>query len=84
MLRKQGMAIHTGTKVTGGRRDGSRVFVDVEQGASRLTLDGDKVVGEEPLLVDQKLRVRDVREGPDGAVYVITDEGKLMKITPKA
>src|SRR5262249_25068051 len=44
ILRKQGLAIHTGTKVTGGRREGGRVFVDVEQGASRLTLDGDYVL----------------------------------------
>jgi dihydrolipoamide dehydrogenase len=53
VLRKQGMAIHTGTKVTGGRREGERVFVDVEQGASRLTLDGDYVlvsIGRKPSL----------------------------------
>ena len=49
----------------------------------RLTLDGDKVVSEEPLLVDQHLRIRDVRIGPDGAVYVLSDDGKLMKLTPK-
>ena len=49
----------------------------------RLTLAGDKVVAEEPLLVDQHSRIRDVRIGPEGAVYVITDEGKLMKLTPK-
>ncbi len=50
----------------------------------RLTLDGnDKVVSEEPLLVDQHSRIRDVRIGPEGAVYVITDEGKLMMLTPK-
>jgi glucose/arabinose dehydrogenase len=34
-------------------------------------------------LVDQHQRIRDVRIGPEGAVYVISDEGKLMKITPK-
>jgi len=49
----------------------------------RLTLDGDKVVSEEPLLVDQHLRIRDVRIGPEGAVYVLSDDGKLMKLTPK-
>jgi hypothetical protein len=42
-----------------------------------------KVVAEEPLLVDQHSRIRGVRIGPEGAVDVITDEGKLMKITPK-
>lgn len=48
----------------------------------RLEMKDGKVVGEEPLLVDQKQRIRDVRIGPDGAVYVLTDDGKLMKITP--
>lgn len=49
----------------------------------RLTMDGDKVVSEEPLLVDMKARIRDVKVGPEGAVYVISDDGRLMKITPK-
>jgi len=52
----------------------------------RLVLDGDKVVAEEPLLVELHSRIRDVRVGPDGAVYVLTDspmEGKLLKLTPK-
>ncbi|HTK35932.1 MAG TPA: PQQ-dependent sugar dehydrogenase [Caulobacteraceae bacterium] len=49
----------------------------------RLTLSGDKVVDEEPLLVDWKNRIRDVRVGPEGAVYVLTDQGRLMKLTPK-
>jgi glucose/arabinose dehydrogenase len=48
----------------------------------RLEMQGGKVVGEEELLTDQGGRVRDVRVGPDGAVYVVTDEGKLMKLTP--
>jgi aldose sugar dehydrogenase len=49
----------------------------------RLTLSGDKVANEEPLLVEQHSRIRDVRIGPDGAVYVLTDNGKLLKLTPK-
>lgn len=49
----------------------------------RLTLDGDKVVGEERLLAELKQRIRDVRVGPDGAVYVLTDGGPLIKLTPK-
>lgn len=50
---------------------------------ARLTLDGDRVVGEERLLVD-RARIRDVRVGPDGAIYVLTDEeeGELLKIVP--
>jgi len=49
----------------------------------RLTLSGKKVVAEEPLLMDRRTRIRDVRMGPDGAVYVLTDGGTLMKLTPK-
>jgi glucose/arabinose dehydrogenase len=48
----------------------------------RLEMSGGKVVAEEPLLVDQKSRIRDVRIGPEGAVYVITDAGKLLRISP--
>jgi glucose/arabinose dehydrogenase len=49
----------------------------------RLTLSGKKVVAEEPLLVDQHDRIRDVRMGPEGAVYVLTDNGKLLSLAPK-
>jgi glucose/arabinose dehydrogenase len=49
----------------------------------RLTLDGDRVTGEERLLKDLGQRIRDVRVGPDGAVYVLTDGGGLLKLVPK-
>jgi glucose/arabinose dehydrogenase len=50
----------------------------------RLTLSADdKVVSEEPLLTDLHQRIRDVRVGPEGAVYVLTDTSMLVKITPK-
>jgi glucose/arabinose dehydrogenase len=49
---------------------------------ARLKLDGERVVGEERFLVDRG-RIRDVRVGPDGAVYVLTDEepGELLVLT---
>lgn len=51
---------------------------------SRLTLKNDRVVSEEPLLLDQHSRIRDIRVGPDGAVYVLTDnDGKLLVLRPK-
>ncbi|MDZ3990933.1 PQQ-dependent sugar dehydrogenase [Pseudomonas sp. Teo4] len=48
----------------------------------RLQLVGDKVVHEERLLSQLKARIRDVRVGPDGYLYVLTDEkdGKLLKV----
>jgi aldose sugar dehydrogenase len=63
------------------------VFVGALRGRllDRLTLSRDKVVSEEPLLVDLHTRIRDVRVGPDGAVYVLTDGNgaRLLKLTPK-
>ncbi len=51
----------------------------------RVTLDDGRVTGEEHLLADRGQRVRDVRQGPDGALYVVTDEanGELWKIAPR-
>ena len=61
----------------------------------RLEISGDKVAAEEPLLADMNTRFRDVKVGPDGAVYVMTDSGtantspntpattKLLKLTPR-
>jgi glucose/arabinose dehydrogenase len=48
----------------------------------RLELKDDKVVHEERLLGELKSRIRDVRQGPDGYLYVLTDEddGKLLKV----
>jgi aldose sugar dehydrogenase len=61
----------------------------------RLEIADNKVVAEEPLLMDMNTRFRDVKVGPDGAVYVMTDSGtasigpdtpptsKLLKLTPQ-
>ena len=51
----------------------------------RLELNGEKIVAEERLLTDRKERIRDVRQGPDGALYLLTDaaNGKLLKLVPK-
>ncbi len=73
------------------------VFVGMLNGRQldRFKFVGGKVVQEEALLADMKERFRDVRVGPDGAVYVLTDSGgtiatpdtpattKLLKLTPK-
>lgn len=50
----------------------------------RLRLKGDRVVGEEVLLSELHERIRDVRQGPDGALYVLTDNdaGRILKLTP--
>jgi len=51
---------------------------------ARLVLQGERVVGEERLLTELDARIRDVREGPDGALYVLTDrDGKLVRLVPR-
>lgn len=49
----------------------------------RLVLDGDNVVAAETLLEDQGKRIRDVRQGPDGALWLLTDDsGEVLRVTP--
>ena len=51
---------------------------------ARLKFEGTKLVKEEKLLTDLKERVRDVRQGPDGFIYLLTDHGKgqLLRLQP--
>ncbi len=48
----------------------------------RLVLNGERVVSEEKLLADRKERIRYVRQGPDGSIYVISGAG-ILRLTPK-
>ncbi|MES9830374.1 MAG: PQQ-dependent sugar dehydrogenase [Candidatus Thiodiazotropha sp.] len=50
----------------------------------RLELDGEKVVHEERLLTGIIGRIRDIRQGPDGLIYLLTDshDGKLIRLIP--
>ena len=50
----------------------------------RLTLNGNKVTGEERLLRNLNERIRDVRQGPDGALWLLTDTqaGRILRVTP--
>lgn len=51
----------------------------------RLMVRNDRVVGEEHLLKDLDARIREVVQGPEGALYLLTDatNGKVLKVTPK-
>ncbi|MCU0833279.1 MAG: PQQ-dependent sugar dehydrogenase [Chromatiaceae bacterium] len=78
-----GLALYTGEvypQWTGNLFSGALKFQQVR----RLVLDGTSVVGEEKLSIGQ--RVRDVRQGPDGYLYLLTDEpdGALLRILPTA
>jgi glucose/arabinose dehydrogenase len=51
----------------------------------RLTVANGRVTGEEHLLNDRGKRIRDVRQGPDGALYLVTDDdnGELWRVSPR-
>ena len=53
---------------------------------ARLTLDGERVIGEERLFESLGERIRDVRQGPDGYLYLLTDspQGRLLRVEPAA
>lgn len=80
-----GMAFYTGTQIKAWEGD---AFVGALAGKQlrRLELDaGGKVTGEEALLTDLDERIREVRMGPDGYLYLLTDakDGKLLRVEPK-
>jgi glucose/arabinose dehydrogenase len=54
----------------------------VGQRLVRLVLEGERVVAEEKLLGDLRQRIREVRQGPDGAVYLLAG-ASLVRLTPK-
>ena len=78
-----GMAFYTGDRFPRWRGD---LFVGAlrDQMLVRLRLDGGKVVKEERMLKDAIGRIRDVRSGPDGLLYLLTDEarGMLVRLEP--
>lgn len=77
-----GLAFYTGDRF---KQWTGNVFVGGLYGmVVRLELDGERVVHEERMLTELKARIRDVRQGPDGNLYVLTDsaKGKLVKVAP--
>jgi glucose/arabinose dehydrogenase len=78
-----GMAFYTGDKFPGWR---GSILVGALAGklVSRLDTNGDKVIGEERMLQGLGERIRDVRQGPDGFVYLLTDssQGRILRLKP--
>lgn len=78
-----GMSFYTGSVFPAWT---SSVFVGALRSRllSRLSLDGEQVVREEILLQELDERIRDVREGPDGYLYLLTDNdpGQLIRVEP--
>ena len=79
-----GMAFYTGNLFP---EWAGNLFVGALRGQAlhRLVLGGETVVGEEVLLRDVGERIRDVRSGPDGALWLLTDDpaGRVLRIVPE-
>lgn len=78
-----GMAFYTGDRFP---RWTGNLFVGALRGRQlrRVILQGDKVLGQEELLTNLDERIRDVENGPDGYLYVLTDsgDGRLIRLEP--
>jgi glucose/arabinose dehydrogenase len=78
-----GMAFYTGSLFPAWK---GNAFVGALAGQhlARLVLDGGRVVGEERLLMGLGERIRDVRDGPDGAIWLLTDnaDGRVLRVVP--
>lgn len=83
VIAPSGLAFYTGTLFPQWKNS---VFVGGLRGMVlvRLAIVDDKVVSEEPLLTELNTRIRDVRVGPDGLIYLLTDEspGVLARLEP--
>ncbi len=77
-----GFAFYTGNRIPQWQGD-AFVGALAGQGLWHLVLDGDRVRSRELLLHEQASRIRDVRQGPDGWLYLLTDEaaGRILRLT---
>ena len=74
-----GMTFYSGDRITEWRNN---LFIGALSGMHivRLVIEDNKVTGEERLLAGESQRFRDITQGIDGALYAITDQGRLYKI----
>jgi glucose/arabinose dehydrogenase len=77
------MSFYTGNKFPKWKNN---IFVGalVKTHLRRLEMKGDEIVHQEALLEDMGERIRDVRTGPDGYIYVLTDhsDGQVLRLEP--
>ncbi|NKE44875.1 PQQ-dependent sugar dehydrogenase [Roseomonas frigidaquae] len=83
VISPSGIAFYDGQAFPGWQRS---LFIAAlnQPGLVRLTTEGDRVTGEERLLFDRRIRMRDVLVAQDGAVLVLTDEaqGRILRLAP--
>jgi glucose/arabinose dehydrogenase len=84
VIAPSGMTFYTGTLFPAWK---GSLFIGGLQSTNLVRLDvaGEKVTGEERLLGQVNERMRDVTQGPDGALYLLTDnaKGRVLKVVPK-
>ena len=84
VIAPSGMQYYTGSAFPAWR---GSIFVGglASQKLVRLVIKDDRVTGEEHLLTERGQRIRDVRQGPDGNLYIVTDDsnGELLRISPR-
>jgi len=83
VIAPSGMAIYTGDRYPGWK--GNIVVGSLAPGAVvRLVMENGRVVREERYLSELRERIRDVQQGPDGMLYLVTDSpnGRVLRIVP--
>lgn len=82
VLSPSGMTFYSGDAIPEWKNN---LFISglSSQHIARLVIENNKVVGEERIAADQSQRFRDVTQGKDGALYAVTDEGRLYRIGKK-
>jgi glucose/arabinose dehydrogenase len=84
VIAPSGMAFYTGDMYPGWK--GSILIGSMSPGALvRLTMEGGRVAREERYLGELRERIRDVQQGPDGHIYVVTDnaKGRVLRVVPE-
>lgn len=78
VISPSGMTFYTGNNMPEWKNN---LFISCLSGhVARLKIMNNKVVGEEKLLVNEGQRFRDITQGKDGALYAVTDQGRLYRI----
>ncbi|HUH19040.1 PQQ-dependent sugar dehydrogenase [Albibacterium sp.] len=79
VISPSGITFYTGDQIPEWKNN---LFISSLSGMhiARLVIEDDKIVGEERLLADQGQRFRDITQGKDGALYAVTDQGRLYRI----
>lgn len=82
VISPSGITFYTGSEITEWKNN---LFITALSGMHicRIVIENNKVVGEERLLSSEDQRFRDITQGIDGALYAITDQGKLYRIGKK-